>query len=73
MQCKSANLEESVNTKNDYKTASKNEQIKRKQTSSVCFVKVIKFKENKFKIFQKDFQEIIIIIKKISWKSHQPQ
>ena len=55
MQCKSANLEESVNTKNDYKTTSKNEQIKRKQTSSVCFVKVIKFKENKFKIFQKDF------------------
>ena len=33
----------------------KNEQIKRKQTSvcSVCFVKVIKFQENKFKLFKR--------------------
>ena len=33
----------------------KNEQIKRKQTCSVCFVKVFKFQENKFKIDQKNF------------------
>ena len=46
---------ESVNTQNDYKTTSKNEQIKRKQTCSVCFVKVFKFHENKFKINRKNF------------------
>ena len=28
----------------------KTEQIKRKQTCSVCFVKLFKFQENKFKI-----------------------
>ena len=39
----------------------KNEQIKRKQTCSLCFVKVFKFQENKFKVVQKNFQEIIII------------
>ena len=33
----------------------KNEQIKRKQTFSVCFVKVSKFQENKFKIVQNNF------------------
>ena len=33
----------------------KNEQIKRKQTCSVNFVKVSKFQENKFKIAQKFF------------------
>ena len=33
----------------------KKEQIKRKQTCSVGFVKVFKFQENKFKIVQKDF------------------
>ena len=32
----------------------KNEQI-RKQTCSVCFVKVFKFQKNKFKIVQKSF------------------
>ena len=42
----------------------KNEQIKRKQTCSVCFVKLFKFQENKFKVVQKNFQEIIITIKK---------
>ena len=31
----------------------KNEQIKRKQTCSVCFVKKIKLQGNKFKIVQK--------------------
>ena len=33
----------------------KKEQINRKQTCSVGFVKVFKFQENKFKIVQKDF------------------
>ena len=33
----------------------KNEQIKRKQTCSLCFVNVFKFQENKFKIVQKNF------------------
>ena len=43
----------------------KNQRIKRKQTCSLCFVNVFKFQENKFKIVQKNFQEIkIIIIKK---------
>ena len=50
----------------------KNEQI-RKQTCPVCFVKVFKFQENKFKIIQKNFQEKIMVIKKISWKSHWSQ
>ena len=31
----------------------KNEQIKRKQTCSLCFVNVFKFQENKFKIVQR--------------------
>ena len=31
-----------------------NEQIKRKQTCSLCFVNVFKFQENKFKIVQKN-------------------
>ena len=38
----------------------KNEQIKRKQTCSVSFVKVFKFQDNKFKVVQKNFQEKII-------------
>ena len=46
---------ESVNTQNDYEKPSKNEQIKRKQTCSMCFVKVFKFQENKLKIIQKNF------------------
>ena len=41
---------ENVNTKNDYKTTSKNEQTKRKQTCSVCFLKVIKFQGNKITV-----------------------
>ena len=40
-----------------------NEQIKRKQTCSLCFVNVFKFQEIKFKII-KNFQEIKIILKK---------
>ena len=43
----------------------KNEQIKRKQTCSLCFLNVFKFQENKFKIVQRDFKEIkILLIKK---------
>ena len=38
----------------------KYEQIKKK-TCSVCFVNVIRFRENKFKIVQKNFQEIIVL------------
>ena len=33
----------------------KNEQMNRKKTCSVCFVKVIKFQENKFKILNNNF------------------
>ena len=32
----------------------KNEQIKRKQSCSLCFVNVFKLQENKFKIVQKN-------------------
>ena len=48
---------ESVNTQNDYETTDKkkNEQIRRKQTCSLCSVNVFKFQENKFKIVQKNF------------------
>ena len=43
----------------------KNEQKKRKQTCSLCFVNMFKFQENKFKIIQKNFLEIkIVLIKK---------
>ena len=37
------------------KSRVKNEQIKRKQTCSVCFVNVSKSQENDFKIVQKNF------------------
>ena len=50
---------ESVNIQSDCKQRVKNEQIKRKQTCSVSFVEVFKFQENKFKIAQKKFQEIM--------------
>ena len=33
----------------------KNEEMKRKQICSMCFVKVFKFQENKFNIVQKNF------------------
>ena len=39
-----------INTQNDYKTMSKDWTDKTKQTSSLCFVNVFKFQENKFKI-----------------------
>ena len=52
------------------KQQAKYEHIKRKQTCSRSFVKVFKFQDNKFKIVQKNFYEIII---KISWKTHQSQ
>ena len=38
---------ESVSTQNGYQTASKNDQLKRKQTCSLCFVYMFKFQENK--------------------------
>ena len=41
-----------------------NEQIKRKQACSFCFVNMLKFQEIKFKIVQKNFQEIKILMKK---------
>ena len=63
--------EEIANTQNDYETTSKNEEIKRKQSCSVSCGKVFKFEENKFKIVQNNFLEIII--KKISWKTHKSQ
>ena len=40
----------------------KNEQIKRKQTQSLCFVNVFKFQESKFKIVQKNFCKIKVIL-----------
>ena len=43
----------------------KNEQIKRKKTCPLCFVNLFKFQENQFKIVQKNFQEIKIILIKI--------
>ena len=49
----------SVNTQNDYKTTSKEWRDKKKQTCSVGFVKVFVFQDNKFKIVQKNFLEII--------------
>ena len=39
----------------------KNEQIKKNQTCSLCFVNVFKSQENKFKIVQKNLLEIKII------------
>ena len=42
----------------------KNEQIKRKQTCSLCFVNVFKSQENKFKIVQKNLWEIEILLLK---------
>ena len=39
-------------------------QTKRKQTCSLCFVNVFKFQENKFKIYQMNFQEIQVILPK---------
>ena len=39
-------------TQNDCEQHVKSEQIKRKQTCSVCFVRMFKFQENKFKIIQ---------------------
>ena len=41
------------------------QQVKRKQTCYLCFVNMFKFQENKFKVVQKNFWEIkIILIKK---------
>ena len=45
---------ESINTQNDYETTSKKSTEKKKTTYSVCFIKMFKFQENKFKIIQKN-------------------
>ena len=50
-------------TQNDYKTMNK-KRTKKKKTN-LC-LKVFKLQDKKFKIVQKNFQEIII---KISWKT----
>ena len=60
---------EIVNTQNDYETTTEKLTDKEKQTCSVSFVKLLKFKQNKSKIVQKNFLKIII--KKISWKTHR--
>ena len=60
---------EIANTQNDYETTSEKLTDKEKQTCSVSFVKLLKFKQNKSKIVQKNFLEIIT--KKISWKTHR--
>ena len=52
---------ESINTQNDYETASKKWSDKKKQTCSLCFVNVFKSQENKFKIVQQNLLEIKII------------
>ena len=36
--------------------------MKRKQSCSLCFVNVFKFQENKFKMVQKNFWEIKIVL-----------
>ena len=46
------------------KQREKNEQVKRKQSCSLCFVNVFKFQENKFKIVQNNFKEIKMIFKR---------
>ena len=53
---------ETVNTQKIMKQQVKNEQMKRKQTCSLCFVNVFKFQENKFKIVRHDSLEIKIIL-----------
>ena len=50
----------SINKQNTKRQPVKNEQIKRKQTCSEIFVKVFKSQDNKFKIVQNNFQEIIL-------------
>ena len=59
--------EESLNTQTDYETTSKNEQIKRKQTSSLFFVNVFKVQDRLKKILRNKND---INKKKISSKSH---
>ena len=44
--------EESLNTQTDYETTSKNEQIKKKQTSSLFFVNVLKVQDRLKKILR---------------------
>ena len=46
---------ESINTQSDYETTSKKCADKKKKNFSVCFLKMIKLQENKFKIIQKNF------------------
>ena len=48
----------------------KNKQIKRKQTCSVCFVKIFNFQESKIKTVQNNFYDNN---NKISWKTQRSQ
>ena len=50
----------------------KNGQKKRKQTCSLFFVNVFNFQENKFKIVQKNFWEIKIILTKKGFLEKPP-
>ena len=59
--------EENLNTQTDYETTSKNEQIKRKQTSSLFFVNLFKVQDRLKKILRNKND---INKKKISSKSH---
>ena len=59
--------EENLNTQTDYETTSKNEQIKRKQTSSLFFVNVFKVQDRLKKILRNKND---INKKKISSKIH---
>ena len=47
----------------------KDEQIERKEACIVSFVKVFKFQYNKFKVVQENLWKMLI--KNISWKTHQ--
>ena len=45
---------------------------KRKHICSLCFVNVFKIQENKFKIVQKNFKEVKIILIKKDFLEKQP-
>ena len=61
---------EGINTQNDYKTMSKKWTDKKKTNLCLNCLKVFKFQDNKIKIVEKNFKEIIT---KISRKTHQSQ
>ena len=58
----------SVNKQNEYETTSKKWTDKEK--TDLTFVNVFKFQEKMFKIVQKNFWEIQIILIKERWSSH---